>query len=126
MGYDQTLFEDRSANRMQESMALFKQMLSNPFFRNTPFILFLNKEDIFNEKIATSSITSAFPDYTGSQNPDEAKNYIKKRYTQQNENPKRKIYPFFTNATDTELVQHVFASVKKIILDKVIDEYGMA
>jgi hypothetical protein len=42
--YDQRLYEDETVNRMHESLALFTQMLSIPFFKSTSFILFFNKQ----------------------------------------------------------------------------------
>ena len=54
-------------NRMQESLALFKTTTGLPWFSNSSLILFLNKKDLFEEKIATSSLSLSdyFPDYKG-------------------------------------------------------------
>ena len=42
--FDQRLYEDETVNRMHESLDLFSQMLTTPFFINTSFILFFNKQ----------------------------------------------------------------------------------
>ena len=63
--YDQSLFEDESVNRMTEALSLFCEIANSRFFQNSAIILFLNKRDLFEEKIKFSNITSAFPDYQG-------------------------------------------------------------
>jgi hypothetical protein len=51
---------------MQESLDLFKQVCNNPLFRiDVSMILFLNKKDIFAEKIKNQSIRVCFSDYQG-------------------------------------------------------------
>lgn len=56
--YDQTLadegFED--INRMEDSLALFRTICEHPTLQNKAIILFLNKMDLFEKKIKTSSI----------------------------------------------------------------------
>ena len=61
--YDQMLVEDRSVNRMQESLNLFADIVNNEFFKEMPFIVFFNKHDLFKEKVRTKSIRVAFPLY---------------------------------------------------------------
>ncbi|KTG05364.1 hypothetical protein cypCar_00010577 [Cyprinus carpio] len=53
-GYDMTLVEDPSMNRLQESLKLFSSICNNVFFRSTSMILFMNKIDLFQEKILHS------------------------------------------------------------------------
>ncbi|KAL6461999.1 hypothetical protein MHYP_G00301440 [Metynnis hypsauchen] len=53
-GYDMTLVEDPSVNRLQESLKLFSSICNNVFFRSTSMILFMNKIDLFQEKILHS------------------------------------------------------------------------
>lgn len=49
--YDQVLFEDASTNRMIEAVNLFKEICNNKFFANSSMLLFLNKKDLFAEKV---------------------------------------------------------------------------
>lgn len=63
--YDQVLREDSTQNRMKESMLLFDEICNSSYFRATPFILFLNKVDLFKEKIKVVDLKTAFPNYTG-------------------------------------------------------------
>lgn len=52
-------------NRMHESMKLFDSICNNKWFTDTSIILFLNKKDLFEEKITHSPLTICFPEYTG-------------------------------------------------------------
>lgn len=64
-GYDLVLAEDEEMNRMIESMKLFDSICNSKWFVETSIILFLNKKDLFEEKIARSPLTICFPEYTG-------------------------------------------------------------
>lgn len=66
-GYDMTLLEDTTVNRLEESLNLFEQIVNNRWFKEASFVLFLNKLDLFREKIMSSSrhLRHFFPDYTG-------------------------------------------------------------
>jgi guanine nucleotide-binding protein G(o) subunit alpha len=52
-------------NRMHESLMLFDSICNNKFFIDTSIILFLNKKDLFEEKIKKSPLSICFPEYTG-------------------------------------------------------------
>lgn len=52
-------------NRMHESLMLFDSICNNKFFIDTSIILFLNKKDLFAEKIKKSPLSICFPEYTG-------------------------------------------------------------
>jgi len=117
--YDQKLDEDNMTNRTHESMEVFKkEVCDNQWFKDTSIILFLNKEDLFREKIKRVNITTAFPEYTGGQNFEEASEYIKQQYLSMNDNPNKSVYPHITCATNTSNIKHVFAAVKDIILQE--------
>lgn len=50
---------------MHESLMLFDSICNNKFFIDTSIILFLNKKDLFGEKIKKSPLTICFPEYPG-------------------------------------------------------------
>lgn len=52
-------------NRMHESMKLFDSICNNKWFTDTSIILFLNKKDLFEEKIKRSPLTICYPEYAG-------------------------------------------------------------
>ncbi|KAF5890441.1 guanine nucleotide-binding protein G(i) subunit alpha-1, partial [Clarias magur] len=61
--YDLVLAEDEEMNRMHESMKLFDSICNNKWFTDTSIILFLNKKDLFEEKIKRSPLTICYPEY---------------------------------------------------------------
>jgi hypothetical protein len=75
--YDEMLYEDHSVNRMAESIHLFGEICSWKWFTDTPIILFLNKSDLFREKIKTIDLTGVFPEYTGGCDYDKGLEYIR-------------------------------------------------
>ena len=50
-------------------MKLFDSICNNKWFIHTSIILFLNKKDLFEEKISKSPLTICYPEYTGEANP---------------------------------------------------------
>lgn len=50
---------------MKESLALFEKILHSVFFQQTAMILFLNKKDIFEEKLRRFPLNATFPEYFG-------------------------------------------------------------
>ncbi|KAK5581590.1 hypothetical protein ACTA71_008904 [Dictyostelium dimigraforme] len=123
--YDLKLYEDDTTNRMQESLKLFKEICNTKWFANTAMILFLNKRDIFSEKITKTPITVCFKEYDGPQTYEGCSEFIKQQFINQNENPKKSIYPHLTCATDTNNILVVFNAVKDIVLNLTLGEAGM-
>ncbi|XP_070303030.1 guanine nucleotide-binding protein G(q) subunit alpha isoform X1 [Salvelinus sp. IW2-2015] len=63
--YDQVLVESDNENRMEESKALFRTIITYPWFQNSSVILFLNKKDLLEEKIMYSHLVDYFPEFDG-------------------------------------------------------------
>lgn len=57
--------DDVFQNRMEESKALFRTIITYPWFQNSSVILFLNKKDLLEEKIMYSHLVDYFPEYDG-------------------------------------------------------------
>lgn len=69
-------------------------------------ILFLNKIDLFAEKLPTSPLGDYFPDYNGGDNYDAACEYLLHRFVSLNQNAATKqIYAHYTCATDTQQIK---------------------
>lgn len=49
--YDQVLFEDSKTDRIQEAINTWKDIVNREEFKNVGFVLFLNKFDLFKEKL---------------------------------------------------------------------------
>ncbi|KAI8075830.1 guanine nucleotide binding protein, alpha subunit [Gilbertella persicaria] len=116
-GYDCCLVEDKYSNQMYEAFMLFESICNSKWFVNTSIILFLNKADLFEEKVTRSRIKDYFPDYQGSPtNVDQGKEFFKTRFMNLNNNAGKQIYVHYTVATDTRLLAHVMESVSDSIL----------
>ena len=50
---------------MEESKALFRTIITYPWFQNSSVILFLNKKDLLEEKIMHSHLVDYFPEFDG-------------------------------------------------------------
>jgi len=123
--YDLKLQEDDTTNRMMESLKLFKEICNSKWFTDTSMILFLNKEDLFAEKIKKVDLKVCFPEYTGGMEFQPAVDFIRDKFISQNENPQKNIYPQVTRATDTNNVKVVFNAVKDTILRRALDSAGI-
>lgn len=50
---------------MLESIALFESVVNSRWFLQTSVMLFLNKVDLFKEKVTRVPLQNYFPDYGG-------------------------------------------------------------
>lgn len=121
--YDLKLYEDESVNRMHESLKLFDEICNSSWFLHVNMILFLNKDDIFREKVTRVDISVCFPEYTGGLNYEKGLSFIRQKFLGTNKNPDEKqIYPHVTCATDTKQVSFVFTAITAIILDSALED----
>jgi GTPase SAR1 family protein len=123
--YDLTLYEDDTTNRMHESLKLFKEICNSKWFVETSMILFLNKKDLFEEKIKRVDLKMCFEEYQGGRDAEVAGKFIEEKFIAQNEQPKKHIYVHRTCATDTGNIMIVFNAVKDIILQEVLSNTGI-
>lgn len=123
--YDQYLREDETQLRMHESLLLFDEICNNQAFRKTSIILFLNKEDLFREKVQKVDLRICFPQYDGDNTYEKASVYIRERFLEKNLQPNRTIFVHFTCAINTENIEFVFKSVRKTLLDGIIGSMGL-
>ncbi|KAK1884443.1 Guanine nucleotide-binding protein subunit alpha-14 [Dissostichus eleginoides] len=124
--YDQVLCESENDNRLQESLALFKTILSYSFFQESSTILFLNKKDLLEEKISRSHLATYFPAFKGPQGDAKAaQEFILQMYVQNHSDHPKSLYKHFTCATDTTNIKVVFSSVKDTIFQENIDVFNL-
>lgn len=124
--YDLGLREDGAVNRMDEALRLFNSILNNKWFLDTSVILFLNKKDLFIDKIREKPLTECFSDYIGRNTYQDGVNFIRDKFVRLNKNPGRKtVYTHVTCATDTNNIQLVFQSVTDIIISDNLRDAGL-
>jgi len=127
--YDMLLEEDSNTNRLVESLKLWKALTSSEFFLHTPFILFLNKSDLFKAKLQVvplSDIFSDWDDYVKS--PGVAKmdsfeqgwRFLAKQYEQHFSGTS--FYAHITCAIDTESCKKVWESVRLEMVRKALGD----
>ncbi|XP_052871719.1 guanine nucleotide-binding protein G(f) subunit alpha [Anopheles cruzii] len=137
--FDQTLREDPKQNRLAEGFELFRGVWHNRFLAETGVIVFLNKQDVLEQKLlAGKSIRTYFPeydDYVAFADKDQlydelsrTRSFIRSKLVDiTNEPPrrtshligkKRSCFYHFTVATDTQSVRTVFNEVQNIVLTK--------
>eukprot|EP00979_Chaetoceros_neogracilis_P011144 scaffold2707_cov273-Chaetoceros_neogracile.AAC.6 len=118
--YDQTLAEAKRHNRMMEALNLFESVVKNANFADTSIMLFLNKKDIFAEKIVYSNITDSpfFSDYAGPPNDfDHGVLYFIQKFEEHLEEDEfNDSFIHVTCATDTNNMEFVLDSSRTIIM----------
>eukprot|EP01130_Rhizamoeba_saxonica_P005189 TRINITY_DN2076_c0_g1_i1.p1 TRINITY_DN2076_c0_g1~~TRINITY_DN2076_c0_g1_i1.p1 ORF type:complete len:359 (-),score=86.35 TRINITY_DN2076_c0_g1_i1:66-1142(-) len=125
--YDMVLQEDLKTNRLEESLRLFGEVTGSEFFQNTSFILFLNKEDLFQEKIKRKPFHKHFKDddITRKQGRDYdfCAQFIEDKYELANSHGS-KLYTFRTCAIDTDNCDRVFVSVRDMVISQALHMAG--
>jgi len=115
--YDIAMEEDPSTNRLIDALDTWKAVVNNEALMKVPAILFLNKKDLFEEKMATVDLKVCFPDYTGGADYKNASRFIEKQFLSAvSDNRQAKVYPYITQATDTKNIQLVWQAVKEIFV----------
>jgi GTPase SAR1 family protein len=123
--YDQVLYEDETTNCMVEALTLFDEICNSRWFRETSMILFLNKRDLFEEKLKKKKLKDWMPEYEGEPTYDAGCEFMQEIFEGKNRNQDKQIYTHICCATDTSNVTAVFNAVKDIIIRKSLNEAGL-
>lgn len=100
---------------------LFESIGNSKYFEKSGLVLFLNKMDIFSEKISSGrvDIEEFFPDYTGAKKDVEAgAKFFADKFKNLVRNPAKEVYVHYTNATDTNLLDKTMKSVQDMIVQR--------
>ena len=100
------------------------------FFKKSSLILFLNKKDLFEEKITQpdNRFRELFPDFEGPDfHPESARDFILSKFVELLPEKRRKksFYQHFTCATDTQNVKTIFKVVRNRILQDHMKDIGI-
>lgn len=123
--YNQMLEEDKTRNRLDESLAVFKALVNMSFFQETSVVLFLNKEDLFNDKAVKIDLGDFHPKYKGGLDKDKAREYINGCFKKRVLDKEKVLYTHVTTATNTESVKFVWGAVKHILLSNNLSSTGL-
>ncbi|ETO36580.1 hypothetical protein RFI_00483 [Reticulomyxa filosa] len=108
--FNQTLFEDSTQNRMKESLSLFGHIINLDVFKNSHTILFLNKSDLFREKIKKFRLSDYFDNYNGKEASfEDGVEFIKRQFLSTCNDQEKLVYVHITCATDPKNRQFIAA-----------------
>jgi len=120
--FDQVLTEDPATNRLDDSMQLWKSLVSNKLLANVSIILFLNKIDLLQAKLKSGVRLSHYMPHYGDKPNDYASvseyfyhtfGSIHQRFTARAD---REFKIHLTSVTDTHRTAKIIQSVRDIII----------
>ncbi|EJD04660.1 G-alpha-domain-containing protein [Fomitiporia mediterranea MF3/22] len=120
--FDQTLAEDPRVNRLEDSMLLWRSVISNKLLKDTNIVLFLNKCDLLKAKLdAGVSLAYHMPSYRDRPNDYESvSKYFRNKFAalhySHSPNQQRELYIHLTSVTDKLKTSIIIASVRDLIL----------
>ncbi|KAI0633379.1 G-protein alpha subunit [Trametes polyzona] len=127
-GFNQRLAEDRSVNRLYDSMELWETVCRSKLLGNATFILLLNKADLLRAKLKAGV---QFSDYVMNYDRDQPNtteavaHYIRKEMMEIHRvySPrKRQLHVHLTCAIDPGLMAAVLASIRDVILVDILHQ----
>ncbi|KAF6757650.1 guanine nucleotide binding protein, alpha subunit [Ephemerocybe angulata] len=119
--FDQVLTEDKTVNRLEDSVLLWKAVCSNKLLANVDLVLFLNKCDILEKKLNDGvRLTKYVRTYGDRENTlDGVSKYLRGKFAaihrEYSPNP-RKFYVFCTSVTDAATTAGIIASVRDMVI----------
>jgi len=119
--FDQALAEDRSVNRLEDSVLLWKSVCTNKLLAGVELVLFLNKCDLLDAKLKSGIRLAKYVRSFGdrSNNLDTVTKYFRGKFSailrEHSPNP-RKFYGFCTSVTDTSTTAGILAIVRDIVI----------
>ncbi|KAJ7085616.1 guanine nucleotide binding protein, alpha subunit [Mycena crocata] len=119
--FDQVLLEDPKINRLADSLELWTAITSNKLLEKTNLILFLNKVDIMQAKLASGiRLCDHFSAYGRRPNDfDSASRYLRKQFgaiLKHSSPSPRILYCHLTNVIDTKSTTFVLAGIKDMLM----------
>ncbi|ETO12298.1 guanine nucleotide binding protein, partial [Reticulomyxa filosa] len=128
-GYDQVIYENNDVKCYDESFNVFHEVSCNPVFQATDFVLFLNKLDLFDDKLQTVPFTVYDTTFDEDSKHDKAKiiRYVQQKFESiwHNDCPqdwpeKRVLYFHSTCCLDTKAMQSIVAGVNISVIKRTL------
>ncbi|KAG2358794.1 guanine nucleotide binding protein, alpha subunit [Suillus spraguei] len=120
--FDQVLAEDPEVNRLEDSLLLWKSVVSNKLLANVSIILFLNKVDLLQAKLKSGvRLSHHMPRYGDRPNDYEnVSSYFYNKFGSIHQafssNKEREFKIHFTSVTDTRRTATIIQNVRDIII----------
>ena len=106
---------------MREALTLYESIGNSKYFEKSGLVLFLNKMDLFSDKVMSrrSDVANFFPEYSGPANDvDAAARFFADKFRRLIRKPDKELYIHYTNATDTNLLDKTMKSVQDMIVQR--------
>ncbi|KAI0321777.1 G-protein alpha subunit [Amylostereum chailletii] len=118
--FDQYLEEDPRTNRIDDSLQLFTSICSNPLLKNVHLVLFLNKCDVLQAKLAAGVRVNKYITSFGERpnDYDTIVSYFRAHFNQvhrKTNDKKRVLYSHLTSVVDTKTTRSIIANVRDSI-----------
>ncbi|KAL0573251.1 hypothetical protein V5O48_008698 [Marasmius crinis-equi] len=129
--FDQVLEEDRRVNRLEDSLLLWKGVVSNKLLANVSIVLFLNKCDLLRTKLEAGVRLAAHMISYGDRPNDyeSVSKYMRNKFgvihQQFTPSKERELYPHYTSVTDTRRTATIIADVRDIIIKQHLKSFKL-
>jgi len=131
--YDQVLFEDHQTRCWDEDLDLFAKTVQHKAFHSTDFIVFLNKHDLFEKKIARVAFTEYDASFDAKKKHDGKAviEYVKGAFTQRfygekpAKNSPRVVHFHVTCATATDNIETVMGIIQLDTVRKMMKQSAL-
>lgn len=123
--YNQVLYEDDTQNRFEEALTVWEEISNNQWFTKSCLILFLNKADLFREKVMRVPMSLHVKGYPASSDYSYEKGLSFIRSELQKRCKGRTPYTHVTSATDSSQMKAVFEAVREFVIRKALAVSGL-
>jgi len=111
-GYCQLLEEDNKTNRFRDSLDCLCKISENEALKNLPFLIFLNKYDLFVERLKQDPVAQFFEDFHGTD--DDALEFFKAKVIEAFHG-NHMYAPYVTCAIDSTAISKVWEDCEEIL-----------
>jgi len=111
---------------MLNALHVFHGVVNDPSFRDTPFLVFLNKKDLFEQKLKAGTMIKAVPsfkDYKGGTSVSAGIKYFTKKFEKINKVKGRPLKFHATCATDSSNVKKIFDACFDVFKNMVVSSW---
>ena len=117
MEYNQRLFEDESTKRLDESLKLWKEIVTSRWVKDTHIVLALTKKDLFREMLAMEGFSTFHNNFSGTddQDYDQVLAHITSMFMDAAGDRPLAACPFVVNVIDKDDVEMMFRTLHKVV-----------
>jgi len=109
-----------------DAVQLYHSLLTQDYANTASVIVFLNKTDLFDEKVKSGKIDmTKFPDFTGKSTPENGRQYFRNLFSKIASDCQKVVTIHETCALDTEQAQMVVDSVTKDVIKSRLKHSGL-